>query len=169
MLKWQSLVTKIKPELNENSKLTHPHDGHITLCFIGAVSPTKIASIRNALKTYISSYSANNLKLSFENIEPFPKPNSKILAATATTALEELVSGIADCLTPLGVRRDLRTFRPHVTLLRRINSNLTTFGIHKITPITYNCTQICLYETTPLTPNGRYQILEKFPLTENNK
>ena len=95
-----------------------PENLHVTLKFIGEVTPEKLGAIREALATVRSD---SPVTLEFRGLGFFPhekrprvfwagmnaSPNLKILAADIDSATEKL-----------GILREERPFSPHLTLAR---------------------------------------------------
>jgi 2'-5' RNA ligase len=112
-----ALLQKLR-EISAQPRWVRPENLHVTMKFLGAVSPEKIDAIRQGLS---SLHSDSPVKLEFRGLGFFPNekrprvfwagmnasPNLKILAADIESAVEKF--GI-----PLGER----PFSPHLTLAR---------------------------------------------------
>jgi 2'-5' RNA ligase len=95
-----------------------PENLHVTLKFIGEVSPTKLDSIRSALSAIRSDAPVD---LKFHGLGFFPNENyPRVLWAglDATTNLTTLAGDIDGALESQGVARERRAFTPHLTLAR---------------------------------------------------
>jgi len=93
-----------------------PSDMHITLRFIGDVSP----STAQAIVEGISSHTWKSPKVSLGEIKVFGnnKPKSVYASVKADQALSNLASGLDRLMRRLGLPADNRKFTPHVTLAR---------------------------------------------------
>jgi 2'-5' RNA ligase len=91
---------------------------HITLKFIGEVAPGRFERIREALGDLPSFAPA---KLRFAGLGFFPgarRPRVFWAGVEAGPQLGELGSALEEKLAPLGIPRESREFRPHLTLAR---------------------------------------------------
>src|SRR5262249_44589335 len=91
---------------------------HVTLKFIGEASPEKVERIRAELATIRL---AAPVEMTFRNVGFFPNerhPRVFWAGIAARDNLGELAAEAARRLEPLGIARDERPFRPHLTLAR---------------------------------------------------
>ncbi len=91
---------------------------HVTLKFIGEASAEKVERIKAALTTVRS---AAPVELRFRNTGFFPNPkHPRVFWAgiDATPNLAEIAEAIEKKIEPLGIPREARAFRPHLTLAR---------------------------------------------------
>jgi 2'-5' RNA ligase len=94
---------------------------HATLCFLGAVPEEKLAVLREAA----DSARGRGTTLTFDALDHWLKP--KILCATAPETAEsaparELAQRIGAATTAAGFAPDLKPFRAHLTLARKVNA-----------------------------------------------
>jgi 2'-5' RNA ligase len=95
-----------------------PENLHVTLKFIGEVSPAKLESIRDALAAI---HSDAPVHLQFRGLGFFPNEQyPRILWAgiEASANLPPLAANIDSALETQGVAREKRAFTPHLTLAR---------------------------------------------------
>jgi 2'-5' RNA ligase len=91
---------------------------HVTLKFIGEVPPERVEAIRQALEPVRAPAP---IKMDFREAGFFPNerhPRVFWVGIHATSALAELAGEIEQRLVPLGIARESRAFRPHLTLAR---------------------------------------------------
>jgi 2'-5' RNA ligase len=91
---------------------------HVTLKFIGEVSPEKVAEIVTALSS-ISPRAP--ISMSFRGLGFFPnerRPHVLWAGIEAGTDLVALAAAVGTALGPLGIAREERAFSPHLTLAR---------------------------------------------------
>jgi len=120
-----NLAAQIKEMLDLSTKVVdkrprwvRPENLHVTLKFIGEVSPAKLDSIRSALSAIRSDAPVD---LKFHGLGFFPNENyPRVLWAglDATTNLTTLAGDIDGALESQGVARERRAFTPHLTLAR---------------------------------------------------
>lgn len=90
-------------------------DLHVTLCFLGAVDEAQFA----ALCERAGRIAAASFELAFERLEWWRE--ARIVAATLARvppAGVTLAAALAKAAQQLGLAPDLKSWRPHVTLLR---------------------------------------------------
>jgi RNA 2',3'-cyclic 3'-phosphodiesterase len=95
-----------------------PENLHVTLKFIGEVSPAKLDSIRGALSAIRSDAPVD---LKFRGLGFFPNENyPRVLWAGLETSanLSSLAADIEGALETQGIARERRSFTPHLTLAR---------------------------------------------------
>ena len=91
---------------------------HVTLKFIGEASPEKVERIRAALAEVRSS---GNVEMNFRGVGFFPndrRPRVFWVGIEATPNLGELAAEVEGRMEVLGLPREQRPFRPHLTLAR---------------------------------------------------
>lgn len=101
---------------------------HVTLKFIGEVPEESVEQIEGALSAVDSD---SPVEMNFRGAGFFPnerRPRVFWIGIDATPNLAEMVARIETQLEPLGVSRESREFRPHLTLARISESR----GIEKL-------------------------------------
>lgn len=91
---------------------------HITLKFIGEVEEAKLPTIKDSLANVKSS---GPIEIAFRNFGFFPnerRPRVFWLGIEAGPDLAALAANISSALEPVGISREKREFRPHLTLAR---------------------------------------------------
>ena len=92
-------------------------DLHLTLCFLGAVHESAIASLRMRA----SQLDAAQFSLQFDRIEYWRE--SRVIVAVAPQVPPQalsLVHALESAVSELGLAPDRKPWRPHVTLARRV-------------------------------------------------
>lgn len=91
---------------------------HVTLKFIGEASPPQVEKIRRALGSVRAAAPA---ELRLRGAGFFPderRPRVFWVGIEANPVLADLADQIERALEPLGIARESRAFRPHLTLAR---------------------------------------------------
>ncbi len=91
---------------------------HVTLKFIGEAVPENVERIKNALQ---GVHSAEAVEMRFRNVGFFPNaghPRVFWAGIEASPNLAELAAAVEGAVEPLGIPRETRPFRPHLTLAR---------------------------------------------------
>ena len=100
------------------ARWVHLEGVHVTLKFIGEVSPEQLERIRQALGQLPSF---DSIRLRFAGLGFFPsarRPRVFWAGAEPGPHLAELVAAIEMRLEPLGIAPEKRAFHPHLTLAR---------------------------------------------------
>jgi 2'-5' RNA ligase len=103
---------------DKRPRWVRPENLHVTLKFIGEVSPAKLEGIRGVLAAI---HSVAPVDLQFRGLGFFPnEQHPRVLWAgiAATPNLPSLAADIDSALEKQGVAREERTFTPHLTLAR---------------------------------------------------
>lgn len=113
----RTLIRELEP-LCPGARWVRAEGIHITLKFIGEVSAEKAGHIRAALGTIRL---AGPVEMTFRNTGFFPNakhPRVFWIGLEASPNLAELATAIEAGLEPLGIAREKRAFKPHLTLAR---------------------------------------------------
>jgi 2'-5' RNA ligase len=117
----RELIAKLRP-LCKSARWVRPEGMHVTLKFIGDVPAEKLDPIRAALAGVQSSAP---FEIHFRGVGFFPRergPRVVWCGIEASANLAELAASVERALVPLGIAREERDFRPHVTLARFASS-----------------------------------------------
>jgi 2'-5' RNA ligase len=115
-----ALAEQVAPLVAQlGSKVAPPANLHATLCFIGSIEPARLDALRAAAATL----RGRPVRLSFDALEYWEAP--KILCATASrdsSSANELSIALGEAAVAAGFSPDLKPFRAHVTLARKISA-----------------------------------------------
>jgi RNA 2',3'-cyclic 3'-phosphodiesterase len=155
-----------------------PETFHITLYFIGETD--KLAEVRSALQ----QVSGMTVPLAFRGTGFFPNAKSPRVfwvGIESDERLQQLADAVAQALQPLGFKKELVPFKPHLTLARSgsgrprpVRGEQSTGGLRvvaiKLDGLepeefgTMTAREFCLYESR-LSPSGaKYTKLNQYPL-----
>jgi len=149
------------PALRENVSWTKPDTYHVTLKFLGDVDDARVPLLVASLRTLpipMMTFTVDRFL-----VLPGQGP-ARVLAANVTRDLKPIVSlfhQIESACQPLGVAREGRDFKPHVTLgrFRRPSNRMTAATLIRIVnpallpSPTFTATAYTLFQST-LTPTG---------------
>jgi 2'-5' RNA ligase len=120
---------------------------HLTLAFLGSVPAARLAALdapaREAIE--VSRPLATPLVLSLDRLEHWRK--AQLLCATAAQAPEaarQLSECLKERLVAAGFAPDLKPFRPHVTLARRVTH---AGAVRTLAPVTWSFAEVTLIES----------------------
>jgi 2'-5' RNA ligase len=112
------IARRLRPASAPGVRWSDPNGIHLTLKFIGVVERAKAQSIRAALAGVRAPRAVST---AFRGLGWFPNarhPRVLWVGVEADSGLGELAAGIEQVLEPLGIPRETREFRPHLTLAR---------------------------------------------------
>ena len=152
---------RIIPSLKESVSWTKPENLHITLKFLSDIPDDRVADLANAFRRL--PFTPHTHTLDDFLVLPGQGP-ARVLAAHVDGDVKPLIhlfGQIESASQPLGVRREGRPFKPHVTLgrFRRPSNRMTAATLIRIvnpallpTP-TFTATSFTLFQSE-LTPTG---------------
>ena len=105
---------------------------HLTLKFLGDVSPANVELLEQMLSVEVSQHRA--FEIGFGGLGAFPNPKRPRviwIGIQAPAGLEALQHGIEAATATLGYPDEQRPFSPHLTI-GRVKQNLSTSGMQQI-------------------------------------
>lgn len=132
---------------------------HLTLMFLGAVTPP----VRGCTERVADAISASPFVLRFEHVGYWPRPRVLWTAPAHTPGeLLALVEALRRGASGCGLDPEVRPYRAHLTLARKVRSGLAQTP-HA--PIVWSIDAFHLIESHTLRTGARYHILRSWPLT----
>ncbi len=171
-------LTQVQSELRERGagrlRWVRPEGIHLTLKFLGAVSPEKAQQVIEALATAITEPFTLNLR--FDRLGSFGgRLRLRVLwvgLAGDVGALASLAATVEKALGPLGFPRENRPFAPHLTLARvpdeagveersRLADLVTSYRLPEMPSMTMS--EVSLMQSFLLPGGARYEQRAAFP------
>jgi RNA 2',3'-cyclic 3'-phosphodiesterase len=112
------ISAKLRSQAGRGVRWTDPRGIHLTLKFIGHVEEARVEAIRGALA---GVHAAQAVEAAFRGLGWFPNarhPRVIWAGVEAGASIPALATEIERALEPLGIARESREFRPHLTLAR---------------------------------------------------
>jgi 2'-5' RNA ligase len=139
---------------------------HATLCFIGAVEPEKLQALRSAA----AGVRGEPFTLHFRTLEFWDGP--RIICATvgedATDgAGQALASALAAAALAVDLSPDIKPFRPHLTLVRKVAREAAgkfSWPRALAAPFAIRCERFALVESHREASGSIYSELDSWPL-----
>ncbi|MGJ3438782.1 RNA 2',3'-cyclic phosphodiesterase [Pseudomonas sp. Je.1.5.c] len=132
---------------------------HLTLLFLGDVDAAQLPALCAAVDS-ISRPQAP-LRLVLDRLQVWPRPGVLVLEAEQTPpALRQLVYALEQAALALGIARESRDYRPHLTLAREFRGQLPEAG--SAPEFFLSARHFTLYESR----KGRYWPLAQWPLLD---
>jgi len=162
-----ALVEQVAPLVSRLEAQRVPAENlHATLCFVGAVSGEKLA----LLKSVAAGIRGWQATLRFDTLEFWQKP--KVLCATAgddpaaapaRTLAERLAAAVVDA----GFAPDIKPFRAHVTLARKVDAGRALeceWPRALAPPLHVHCKRFMLMRSDRGESGSTYSVVDSWPL-----
>jgi 2'-5' RNA ligase len=135
-----------------------PHNYHITLAFLG----NQPSDIFDEIVAAGRRVSMPPITLWLDSFDCWPRPMVFWFGPlTAPQALSRLSADLWTRMEPLGVARDKRDLRPHVTLARKVQ---VLPELEVPNPVAWPISAFTLIESISGDPGPEYSVVAKFPL-----
>jgi len=157
----------------EGGRLVPAVNFHVTLVFVGSVAEArmqdlfKIAEQVSGAARSSGEFGWDPLQLPFDAVEYWRK--AKLLCATAgmpSAAAGALSAALKTRLLTGGFAPDLKPFRAHVTLARKVPH---ATGDHTMQSVLWSFTGFALVESRTESDGSVYTVLQTFPLPVHNR
>lgn len=170
----RELMQKLEPTCG-GARWVRAEGMHVTLKFIGEASEEKAAAIRKELSAVHSTQAA---ELNFRGVGFFPNarhPRVFWVGIETSPNLAEMAGEIERCLEKLGIPREDRVFKPHLTLARfkseeglpKLHEAIQNLGAMKFGGM--RTEEFHLYRSTLRRGGAEYTKLETYRFTEGAK
>jgi 2'-5' RNA ligase len=137
---------------------------HVTLAFLGSVPEPRLKELAALAR---GAARPGHLELAFDHLEHWR--GAQLLCALPTEApatVAALARRIQDGLAASGFAPDLKPFRPHVTVVRKVSRPRRGEIIH---PVVWTFTELALIESRTLPEGALYSVVESYPLCSGTK
>jgi 2'-5' RNA ligase len=162
-----SLVAEVAPLVAQLLAQPVPADNlHATLCFVGAVESERV----DALCAVAATIRGARATLTFDALEIWEKP--KILCATAGIGGDaqhavELAHTLGETLIAAGFSPDIKPFRPHFTLGRKVHGELAAgleWPRRLESPLVMRADRFALMESRRTAAGSLYSVVNSWAL-----
>lgn len=144
----------------DNDRLVKRSNLHLTLEFLGEVnSETQTSLIEQA-----SNLTFQQFALRFNQLDWWKKPGILcLLAESVPDQLTQLVEAIKLLVNSEGLTSDQRTYKPHVTLARKVKQETTYINAININ---WSVKSFVLVQSTSTAEGVDYKVINEWPLNE---
>ncbi len=148
-------------------RFTRAEQLHVTLKFLGYVSRDRIPELAAAGERLAGQCPI--IETQMTGVIAFGRPNrarALVVEIAAHPSLSRLADELEAAVEPLGIAREERAFRPHVTLARikRPGNARDLLEAAKLEPLALSFTELRLYESALSSEGGVYTVLRALPL-----
>jgi RNA 2',3'-cyclic 3'-phosphodiesterase len=137
---------------------------HVTLAFLGSVPELRLRELAEIARAVAPG---GDLELAFDHLEYWRA--ARLLCAqpaAAPATITALARTLQDKLAAGGFALDLKPFRPHVTVVRKVSR---PGRIEKIHSVVWRFTELALIESRTLPEGALYSVVESYPLCSGRK
>jgi RNA 2',3'-cyclic 3'-phosphodiesterase len=137
---------------------------HVTLAFLGPVPECRLRELGDVAREAAEGVGPA-LELSFDHLEHWPAAHI-ICASPAEppVPVAALACKLQDLLVSRGFSPDLKPFRPHVTVVRKVVRSGGMGQLVQAHPVVWRFTELALIESRTLPQGALYSVVESFPL-----
>ena len=158
-----ALAMAIAPLVNELRGQAVPASNlHATLCFIGAVPEEKCARLREVA----AQVRGHHATLSFDALEFWEKPEILVATAGECASARDLSVAIGSAVLAAGFTPDIKPFRAHLTLARKIKRRVAKEHDwpRALERVEVHCEEFVLMESRRDASGSIYRVVESWPL-----
>jgi RNA 2',3'-cyclic 3'-phosphodiesterase len=144
---------------------------HLTLAFLGSVPAARVAELRDIARRTAAGFprEAVPLRLTLERLAHFGQ--AQVLAADATREapledVQALAKALAVETAAAGFSPDLKPFRPHVTVARKVARAARSSAMR---PVEWRFDSFALIESRTLETGPVYSVVESYALGGSEK
>ena len=141
-----------------------PQHFHVTLAFLGSVAEARVTEVTAVAQQVATS--SSSVQIVLDSVEFWRK--ARVLCATSLVGSRrggvELAETLKSTLVAAGFAPDLKPFRPHVTLARKVQPGIRDVAM---TPVLWTFSEFALVESRTQTNGPDYRPLAFFGLAPN--
>ena len=137
---------------------------HVTLAFLGSVAVPRVAQLTDiaGAAAHAAGLPGGRIELSLDRLAHWRRPQLLCaLPACPPAALGALAAGLIASLREAGFAPDLKPFRPHVTVARKVTRPSESAALP---PIRWRFEAFALIESLTLESGPVYSVVEAYPL-----
>lgn len=141
---------------------------HLTLVFLGNVRTDLVATLAALARGQLAAITAKDaLALSFVALEPWCRPQVLVaLPEREPQVLGALAHSLASTTSAAGCAPDLKPFRAHVTVARKVPRSAAGAAM---SPVTWQCECVALVRSDAGPTGPLYSVVESFALGKPEK
>lgn len=151
---------------HENIKWSKIENWHLTLCFIGELSPEQMLAVQQQVALAVRNQ--KKFKIRLTQIELFPpqqkRPHAIVLGIKPSKSLSRLATTIAMAVQQCGLSTEDRPYLPHITLGRIRSKNLEDLDFSGELPQQMSVSGFNYYRSDPTEAGSQYTILYQYRL-----
>ena len=138
---------------------------HVTLAFLGSVPQSQRPQLESIAREQSSACAQEvPLLLTFERLAHWPRQQVLCVPATEQSGgAHALAAALRDAAAAAGFRPDLKPFRAHVTVARKVTRFARALSLH---PVVWRFTAFALLESRTEERGAAYSMVESYSLVK---
>lgn len=138
---------------------------HLTLAFLGSVPEGRVEEVRGIGREVARGMpGGSRIDAELERLEHWRKPEIVVAEADAPPLAVALAQALKDALTTAGFAPDLKPFRAHVTLARKVSR--ASPGL-RMDSVRWSFDSLALVESRTPPPGSLYSVVDSWTLGEH--
>jgi 2'-5' RNA ligase len=139
-----------------------PANLHVTLAFLGSTPERRLPEVAEAARAAALEHAGEPLELSFDQLEYWREPHLLCASPARSSGRTAALAGsLQTRLAASGFAPDLKPFRPHVTVARKVVRPGPAATMH---PVLWRFTELALIESRTLREGAVYSVVESYAL-----
>jgi 2'-5' RNA ligase len=159
-----ALVAAVAPWVAELGGLPVPAANlHATLCFVGALAEENLERLRAAA----ARVRGRTAELEFNAFDFWEKPGILCVTAEESASAKDLSVALGDAVSTAGFSPDLKPFRAHLTLARKVRhgvANKHAWPRALDQPMRVRCENFVLMESRRVDEKSIYSVVDSWAL-----
>ena len=142
------------------------HNLHATLAFLGNVPKGRVAELTLLARGQAAAFAQGALSLTFDTLEHWPRPKILCALAHASPQASALAAALKDSTAAAGFHPDLKPFRAHVTVARKVPDGPQP---PPLSAVVWRFEAFALIDSRPEKTGPVYSVIESWPLVKIEK
>lgn len=158
---WTENLFRESAEVGWNVRWSKPENYHITISFLGDSPNHNQDQIVEALRS--ESFASFWIQIQDMGFFLNGKHSNIVWAGIESKGIETFQLQVQKCMKNLGYHREIKPFRPHITLgrMKQLDEELHKQSIHTVLD-QFKVSKFCLFESFFSSMRVEYKILETF-------
>jgi 2'-5' RNA ligase len=144
------------------ARAMHAHNLHVTLAFLGSVPESRLAELESLAAALARSRATDGpLTLRFDRLEYWARVGILVAVGPGRDGASRLAEDLKQALARAGFSPDLKPFRQHVTLARKVSP---CEDVVLTSPVQWSCDAFSLIESRTAADGASYSIVKSWTL-----
>ena len=140
---------------------------HVTLMFLGSVASERLSEVQSLARAVAAAcVQEQPLALTFDRLVHWSVPHILCALAQAPDAAGRLAAALKDVAAAAGFTPDLKPFRAHVTVARKV---LHAAHLPALRPVAWHFADFALIDSRTEPSGPVYSVMESYPLVKSEK
>jgi RNA 2',3'-cyclic 3'-phosphodiesterase len=161
------LSAQIRARLPRAARAVPPANLHLTLVFLGSVANERLPEVHSIAMQVCARLTPQMLQIRLSRLAHWREPQILVaLPETQPAPLEHLAEALSQALRGAGFTPDLKPFRAHVTVARKVTHPPETLAL---SAVSWRFSDYVLIESRSGAAGPIYSIVQSYPLVKAQK